>query len=226
MLRTCLLAALAITAPLLTARADVGWMQMDVAGSAPARYVTYGNFSSFRPVLTSAQIAALTAAPADSNTAALSHALSGIRIFEARILQVFETPGKEVMSWDIVVSRLYVNCADRSLYLFSSEKIHRRAGEKTETFTMVPQGRMLDAKARWQAVLAGHACNQQPWRERAARVNYSGGEPARAGSYTFTCREQAMTEIGLGCDGSRDYESFRLGAYYAMKNSGDKAGGH
>ncbi len=226
MLKSCLLATLAITAPLLTARADVGWIQIDVAGSEPARYVTYGNFSSFRPVLTSEQIAALTAAPADSNTAVLGQALSGIRIFEARILQVFETPGKEVMSWDIVVSRLYVNCADRSLYLFSSEKIHRRAGEKTETFTMVPQGRMLDAKARWQGVLAEHVCNQQPWRERAARVNYFGGEPAKAGSYTFTCREQAMAEIGLGCDWSSDYESFRLGASYAMKNFGDKAGGH
>jgi hypothetical protein len=226
MFKTCLFAGLAITAPLLTARADVGWMEMDVAGSAPARYVTYGNFSSFRPVLTAEQIAVLSGAPADRNTAALSQSLSGTRIFEASIMQVFETPGKEIMSWDIVVSRLYVNCADRSLYLFSSEKIHRLEGQKTESFTMVPQGKMLDGKARWQAVLAEHVCNQQPWRERAARVNYSGGEPAKAGSYTFTCREQAMAEIGLGCDWSSDYESFRLGAYYAMKNSGDKAGGH
>lgn len=222
MLKSCLLATLAITAPLLTARADVGWMEMDVAGSAPARYVTYGNFSSFRPVLTSEQIAALSAAPADSNTAELARSLSGVRIFEASIMQVFETPGKETMSWDIVVSRLYVNCADRSLYLFSSEKIHRLAGQKTDTFTMVPRGKMLDGKSRWQAVLAEHVCDQQPWRERAARVNYSGGEPSKAGSYTFTCREQAMAEIGLGCNWSTDYESFRLAAYYAMKNSGDK----
>ena len=218
MWKFCLLATLAITSPLRSAHADVGRMQMDVAGAAPARYVTYGNFSSFRPVLTSDQIALLADAPTERNTARLSKALSGTRIFEASITQVFETPGKDVMSWDILFSRLYVNCADRSLYLFSSEKIHRPAGANTETFTNVPEGRMLDGKERWQPVLAEHVCNQQPWRERATRVNYSGGEPNKAGSYNLSCREQAMAELGLRCNYSSDYESLRLSASYAMED--------
>lgn len=192
-----------------TASAAPGWLEIDVAGAAPRRVVTYVDFGSLRLAHDAERAAALKNAPADSNTAALSRSLAQTRLWTVRTMRVFEGGEPVIELRDIHAQWLSVNCTSGQLFAITVERIRKNRkhakplSPEAETYETIATERPLEATERWQKVLLRHACNQAPW--RIATLGQS-------------CLDERVLPLGMRCLSSiPDYDYLRITAHHAMR---------
>ena len=200
---------LALLAMPAMARAEIGWVEIDVAGTAPNRVVTYMSLSSLSLVHTSEQAEMLANAPADSNTAALSRELAKTNIWVFNVLRVFEGNQPTVELRDIHDMRMTIDCATGSLFTIRSDRIRKEAdpskppAKRAESYTRIAENRSVPTGERWHRVVFENACNQMRWRSVGAG---------------FLCLEKYIEPLGMDCVSIADNDYLRMMANYAMDN--------
>lgn len=192
------------------ALADPGWLEIDVAGHAPNRVVTYANFSSVALAHDMERATQLMSAPADSNTAALSRSLAQTRLWTIRTMRVFEGNEPTVELRDVHAQWLSVDCSSGRLFAIWIQRIRKDRkhpeplSRRAETYEMIATNRPQGGNERWQQVLARHVCDQAPLRK------------ALMG---FACVDERVHPLGMECLTSiADTDYLRIMANYAMKD--------
>lgn len=200
---------LALLAVPAMARADIGWVEIDVTGTAPNRVVTYMDLSSLRLQRTVEQADMLADAPADSNTAALSRELSKTNIWVFNVMRVFEGNQPSVELRDIHDSRMTIDCASSALFTIRTDRIRKESdpskppAKRAESFTRIAENRSVSTGERWHNVVFENACNQMRWRSVGTGR---------------TCLDWQMEPLGMECVGIPDLDYLRMMAGYAMND--------
>lgn len=192
------------------ALADPGWLEIDVAGQAPNRVVTYANFGSLQLTHDAERALQLRNAPGDSNTAALSRSLAQTRMWTIRTMRVFEGNQPTVELRDIHAQWLSVECSSGRLFAIWIERIRKDPAHpdplsaEAETYEKIATHRPLGNDERWQQVLIRNVCDQAPLRR------------ALMG---FACVDERVHPLGMEClPGIPDSDHLRVLANYAMKD--------
>ncbi|ASJ91972.1 hypothetical protein CBR61_14240 [Porphyrobacter sp. CACIAM 03H1] len=191
------------------ARADIGWVEIDVTGAAPERVVTYMDLGSLRLQHTIQQADLLANAPADSNTAALSRELSKTNIWVFNVMRVFEGNQRTVELRDIHDMRMTIDCASGALFTIRTDRIRKESdsskppANRAESFTRIEENRSVPTGERWHSVVFKNACNQMRWRSVGTGR---------------TCLDWQMEPLGMECIGIPDLDYLRMMAGYAMND--------
>lgn len=218
-----------------TATADIGWVEVDVAGVSPDRVVTLVALDTLQQVHDLESSEQLKNAPQDTNSAALSQSLGKSRIWTVKAMRVFEGKQREIERRAIEYLWLATDCSNGSLLAMSSELIRKNPDDPQaiggETFEVQYRNRSLPVTDRWQQQVLYLSCDQQPWRSATASYaagaetlcsdprRYGARDPNRACHYSISCYDSRMNRLGLGCAGSMsDYDVARITAHNAMND--------
>lgn len=217
------------------AKADIGWVEVDVAGAAPDRVVTLMALDTLQQVHDLESSERLRNAPHDSNSADLAQSLGKSRIWTVKAMRVFEGRQREIERRTIEYLWLAVDCASNTLLAMSSELVRKDPNDPEaiggETFKVQYRNLPLPVTDRWQQQVLRLSCQQQTWRSATASYaagverlcadprRYGASDPNRACHYSINCYDSRMNPLGLGCAGSMsDYDVARITAHNAMND--------